>query len=224
MPFPENTGLNPVGSMTIPCWVIHLTLLSQTVFGHEALYHTAEIHLTDPAVVAVHFSVHAPELLLDPDTDFSDIGDEWLAGRSDQEITDLIEKSRRFVEDSYTVRSDKWNALSVFPLTFESPELIRTPNREGGPRPGCILASLSFPNPGGELEFFYSENAGKRLLFVEIKPQAFPKTHDLEPGSFRKLTLPDPPPKPWWRENWVFLIVTPLSFFLIAAVFLLAIK
>jgi len=159
--------------------VFALTWVSGFCFGHEVLYYTAEIHLSDPATIRVHFSLHAPEILLDPDTDFSDIGDKWLRSLSDLEITELIKKSRAFIAETYQIDSRGGNAVTDFPLVFESADLIRETRREGGPRPGCILASLSFPNPGGQLNFVYSDHAEKRLLLAIIRPRAFPKTFDL---------------------------------------------
>lgn len=202
-----------------PVWLLIFMVAwaSYPCIAHEALYYTAEIHLNDPETIQVHFSIHAPEMMLAADTDFSDIGDEWLAGLTDIEIETLIEKSREFVLKSYQMNSKKWNALAAFPLLFEAPELIRKPDPENAPRPGCLIASLVFPNPGGVLEFIHSDKAEKRLLLAVIRPEAFPKTHDLEPGSIRTIALPDRPPLPWYRKNWRFLLFAPFAFFLIAS-------
>ncbi len=199
--------------------ILTMVWLSYPCFAHEALYYTAEIHLNDPETISVYFSIHAPEMMLDPKTDFSDIGIEWLAGLNDSEIETLIENSRRFVVKSYQAKSKEWNALDAFPLKFETADLIRKPDPENAPRPGCLIASLSFPNPGGKLEFVYSDKAEKRLLLAVIRPGTFPKTHDVKPGSIRIITLPEPPPRPWYQEKWLLLFVIPLAIFLIAATF-----
>ncbi len=74
------TDLTGYGLGSNPVWSIVLAVAwaSCTCFAHEALYYTAEIHLNDPETIRVHFSIHAPEVMLDPKTDFSDIGNEWL--------------------------------------------------------------------------------------------------------------------------------------------------
>ena len=175
--------------------------------AHESLYNTAEIHLTIPETVTIHFSIHAPEIILDSELDTSEPGDEWLKGLTDTEITELISKSVIFVRERYEVKIENVNLLEGGELEFESPLLIRTPNREGGPRPGCLLATFSFQNPGGSLEWIYREGGEKRLLLGEIRPAAFPKTHDLEAGSSVSIQLPEPPPPPLPNQPWLLPVV-----------------
>lgn len=184
--------------------------------AHESLYNTAEIHLTSPETVTIHFSIHAPEILLDSDMDTSNPGDEWLKGLTDSEIAELIIESDTFVKERYEVKIGSVNLLEDGNLAFESPFLIRTPNREGGPRPGCLLATFSFQNPGGSVDWIYQEGGEKRLLLGEIRPAAFPRTHDLEAGSSISIQLPEPPPSP--NQPWL-LSAAALAFALLIGLY-----
>ncbi len=178
--------------------------------SHESLYNTAEIHLTAPGTISIHFSVHAPELILAPETDFGAIGDDWLAAKQDGEIEELVTLAREFVSERYGIYSKDRDLVSKLELQFEHPSLIRVPDREGGPRPGCILASLLLENPGGELTFSYKEEGEKRLLLATIRPASFPKTHDLEAGTAVVIPLPEPPEKPF-NQAW-YLVPLALAF------------
>lgn len=176
---------NAVSSVIIPCLI---WLLAMDATGHESLYRTAEIRVIDPGRVEVCFSVHAPELMMDPALDMNAVGDEWIASLKDTEIAVLIERSRALVMERFRVELDEV-PVALKSMAFESAELIRKPNREGGARPGCLFASLVISVPESGLTLHYQPEAEKRLLLAVVRAGAFPKVHDLAPGDSQTITL-----------------------------------
>lgn len=179
-------GHKPVRSFIIPCLV---WLSAVNALGHESLYRTAEIRVIDPGRVEVCFSVHAPELMMDPTLDMNAVGDEWLASLKDTEIAVLIERSRALVLERFRVELENEVSVTLKGVAFESAALIRNPNREGGARPGCLFASLVISVPQSGMTLHYQRDAEKRLLLAVVRAGAFPKVHDLAPGDSQKIIL-----------------------------------
>lgn len=179
-------ALNPLRSVLIPC-LVWLSVMN--ALGHESLYRTAEIRVIDSEQVEVCFSVHAPELMMDPGLDMNAVGDEWLTSLNDTEIAVLIERSRALVLERFRVDLENEAPVTLKHVAFESADIIRNPNREGGARPGCLFASLVISVPQGGLTLRYHPDAEKRLLLAVVRAGAFPKVHDLAPGDSQKIIL-----------------------------------
>ncbi len=202
--FHDPTGLvhriNRVGSYA-------LLFLGMSAFADIALYHNLEIDLRDPETIRVYAPVHAPELMLDKETtDFSNIGQEWLDGLSDEDYAVLLERSTAFVNETLRLRIGPWNVNNGFPFTFGK--------SDDETAPGSLVGTMTFPNPGGELRIELAPESEKRLQVAINVPRKFPDTRDLAAGESVTLVLPENPNPPQDRRGlWLAMLIVPLLIF-----------
>lgn len=201
----------PTGSVRRTNRVVSFFLFffATSAFADIALYHTLEIDLRDPEIIRVYAPIHAPELMLDKEsTDFSNIGQEWLDGLSDDDFATLMERSEVFINNTIRLRHGPLNVNNGFPFSFKKS------NDETAP--GSLLASMEFPNPGGELRIELSPKSEKRLQVAMNLPKKFPETRDLAAGESTIILLPENPNPPRdWRGLWLTLLGAPLLIFAI---------
>ncbi|MDB4617560.1 hypothetical protein OAE25_02775 [Verrucomicrobiales bacterium] len=190
-----------------------LFFVASSVFADIALYHTLEIDLRDPETIRIYAPIHAPELMLDKaSTDFSDIGQEWLDALSDDDFATLLDRSEIFMNETMRLRLGPLNVNNGFPFSFEK--------SEDETAPGSLLASMEFPNPGGELRIELSPSSEKRLQVAMNVPKKFPETRDLAPGESTVILLPENPNPPRdWRGWWIALLAVPIVFFVLVWIF-----
>ncbi|MBL9154839.1 MAG: hypothetical protein JNK37_20325 [Verrucomicrobiales bacterium] len=185
-------------------------LATHPAAGHQTLYEAIEVNLHDPATIRVEFTIHAPELPtpLAAGVDPSAVDPAWLPGLDDAAIATLQDETTAFIRGHFSLRwtetTDPRDILATAPIRYEPLESIRRPPADTKLPPGCLLATVTLPNPGppARLSVGYAEHGQKRLMLSVSRPAAFPEVRDVPPGGGHEIPLPVPPPPPASPFPW----------------------
>ena len=160
--------------------------------AHDSLYHYIEARIGDGAAVEVTFSVHAADLAaaraLGADPAGNDL--EWLRGRTADEVNRVLAEAKAFVTATFSLEVDGKAVDLPTSLRFSAPDrLASNPTENESARPGFIEGTLFLPAGTSVVVVGHAATSGKRLLFVENRPRAFPLIKDLAPGESATLAL-----------------------------------
>ncbi|MEZ5433253.1 MAG: hypothetical protein R3F31_19255 [Verrucomicrobiales bacterium] len=136
------------------------------------LYQNVELNLRRPGVFELIFTIHAPELVGQPDT--GEAGAAWLSRLSDADLESLVAKARLWLPTQVGVLLNG-QPLAVDSFSVESLTLLRSASSSGETPAGCFLASLALPLPEepSELKIVYANDVPKRLLLTVSRPKPF---------------------------------------------------
>ncbi len=165
------------------------------VKAHQELYHNIEMDLSmfeRTRTVGVSFTIHAPELLMDPSQAARAMYDSrWLKSRGDGELKRLVSLARVHLADRFTLSFEEGAPLDLAgETTFGNLDELRN-GEERGLSPACIQAWLELKVPPGAhaLHVKHSAHSEKRLMLVVQRPNDFPGAIDVEPGSAARVEL-----------------------------------
>lgn len=185
------------------------------VWAHVTLYQNVELNLRRPGVFELIFTIHAPELVGQPDT--GEAGASWLARLSDADLESLVAKARLWLPTQVEVLVNG-KPLAVDSFSVESLTMLRSSSSSGETPAGCFLASLALPLPEepSELKIVYANDVPKRLLLTVSRPKTFPEPRDLGAGDSTVVSLPAGPARPQAnRISWGLALVLGLGVILL---------
>ncbi len=187
------------------------------VWAHVTLYQNVELNLRRPGVFELIFTIHAPELVGQPDT--GEAGSSWLTRLSDADLESLVGKARLWLPTQVEVLVNG-KPLAVDAFSVESLTMLRSSSSSGETPAGCFLASLALPLPEepSELKIVYANDVPKRLLLTVSRPKTFPEPRDLGAGDSTVVSLPAGPARPPANGiSWGLALVLGLGLLLLGA-------
>ncbi len=187
------------------------------VWAHVTLYQNVELNLRRPGVFELIFTIHAPELVGQPDT--GEAGASWLTRLSDADLESLVAKARLWLPTQVEVLVNG-KPLAVDAFSVESLTMLRSSSSSGETPAGCFLASLALPLPEepSELKIVYANDVPKRLLLTVSRPKTFPEPRDLGAGDSTVVSLPAGPARPPANGiSWGLALVLGLGLLLLGA-------